>query len=152
VVFVARVSVSVFVTIGLVTLLVACSPAAARRDVPAGTDRVVELTMQGMHFIPDRVVVKAGELVAFVVTNPNDIPHELFIGTNADQAAHEAMHMAGAASAQAQVSHGGYGLFLPAHGTGVVSYRFDTPGDVLLGCHLPGHWAAGMVATVVVEP
>jgi len=152
VVVVVVVPVKALTTIGLILVLVACSPAAARRDVPAGTDRVVELSMQGMHFVPDRVVVNAGELVAFVVTNPNDMPHELFIGTEADQAAHEAMHMAASASNQAQVNHGGYGMFLPAHGTGVVSYRFDTAGEILLGCHLPGHWAAGMVATVVVQP
>jgi uncharacterized cupredoxin-like copper-binding protein len=145
-------AVKMLTTIGLGLLLVACSPAAGRRDVPAGTDRVVELSMQGMHFIPDRVVVNAGEQVAFVVTNPNDIPHELFIGTMADQMAHHALHMAASASAQAQVKHGGYGIWLAPHDTGVVSYRFDTAGEIFLGCHLPGHWEAGMVATVVVEP
>jgi uncharacterized cupredoxin-like copper-binding protein len=145
-------AVKTLTTIGLGLLLVACSPSSARRDVPAGTDRVVELSMEGMHFIPDRIEVKAGELVAFVVTNPNDIAHELFIGTPAEQAAHEAMHMAAAASDQAQVRHGGYGIYLAPHDTGVVSYRFDTAGEIMLGCHLPGHWAAGMHAVVVVEP
>jgi uncharacterized cupredoxin-like copper-binding protein len=148
----ASIGVKTLTTIGLGLLLVACSPTAARRDVPAGTDRVVELSMEGMHFVPDRIEVRAGELVAFVVTNPNDIPHELSMGTEADQVAHHAMHMAAAASAQAQVPHGGYGIFLSPYETGVVSYRFDTPGKVLLGCHLPGHWEAGMVATVVVVP
>jgi uncharacterized cupredoxin-like copper-binding protein len=138
--------------VGVGLLLVACSPSAARRDVPAGTDRVVELSMEGMHFIPDRIEVKAGELVAFVVTNPNDIAHEVYIGTEAEQAAHHAMHMAAAASAQAQVPHGGYGIFIPAHGTGVLSYRFDKVGEILLGCHLPGHWEAGMMAIVLVKP
>jgi len=138
--------------VGLGLVLVACSPSAARRDVPAGTDRVVELSMEGMHFIPDRVEVRAGELVAFVVTNPDDIAHELFIGTEADQLAHAAMHKAAAASAQAQVRHAGYGIFLAPHETGVVSYRFGTAGEILLGCHLPGHWEAGMHAVVVVEP
>lgn len=145
-------AIKVLMTMALGLLLIGCSPSAARRDVPAGTDRVVELSMEGMHFIPDRIEVKAGELVAFVVTNPNDIPHEVYIGTEADQVAHHAMHMAAGASAQAQVPHGGYGIFLSPHETAVVSYRFDTPGKVLLGCHLPGHWEAGMVATVVVGP
>lgn len=138
--------------VGLGFLLVACSPSAGRRDVPAGTDRVVELSMTGMHFVPDRVEVKAGELVAFVVTNPNDIPHELYIGTEADQMAHRAMHMAVASAGQAQIPHGGYGIYLAPHETGVVSYRFDTAGEIMLGCHLPGHWEAGMRAVVVVEP
>ena len=139
-------------TLGLGVLLVACSPTADRREVPPGTDRVVELSMAEMHFIPDRVVVKAGELVAFVVTNPNDIAHELYIGTEADQVAHHAVHVAVASAGQAQIPHGGYGIFLTPHETGVVSYQFDTAIDVLLGCHLPGHWEAGMVAIVTVEP
>jgi len=138
--------------VGLGLLLVGCSPSAARRQVPAGTDRVVELSMEGMHFIPDRIEVKAGELVAFVVTNPNDIPHELYIGTAADQAAHHAVHMAASSPDQARIPHDGYGIFLAPHETGVVSYQFDASGEILLGCHLPGHWEAGMVATVAVEP
>jgi uncharacterized cupredoxin-like copper-binding protein len=138
--------------VGLGLLLVACSPSAARRDVPPGTDRVVELSMEGMHFIPDRIEVRAGELVAFVVTNPNDIAHELYIGTEADQLAHHSVHMAVASAGQIYIQHGGYGIFLAPHETGVVSYRFDTPGEIMLGCHLPGHWEAGMRAVVVVEP
>jgi uncharacterized cupredoxin-like copper-binding protein len=140
------------VAVGLGLLLVACSPSAARRDVPAGTDRVVELSMEGMHFIPDHIQVNAGELVAFVVTNPNNVAHELYIGTAADQAAHHAVHMAASSPDQALVPHDGYGIFLEPHETGVVSYRFDTAGQILLGCHLPGHWEAGMVATVTVKP
>jgi uncharacterized cupredoxin-like copper-binding protein len=148
----ASLSVRALATVGLGLLLVACSPSAARRDVPAGTDRIVELSMEGMHFVPDRIEVRAGELVAFVVTNPNDIAHELYIGTEADQVAHHAVHMAASASGQAAIPHGGYGIFLEPHETGVVSYRFDKAGEIMLGCHLPGHWEAGMHAIVVVEP
>jgi uncharacterized cupredoxin-like copper-binding protein len=139
-------------TLAIAVLLVACSPSADRRDVPAGTDRIVELSMTGMHFIPDRIEVQAGDLVAFVVTNPNDVAHELFIGTEADQTAHHAAHMAVSSPDQALVPHGGYGIFLAPHETGVVSYHFDTAGEIMLGCHLPGHWEAGMVAIVTVEP
>jgi len=137
---------------GIGLLLVACSPSADRRSVPPGTDRVVELSMAEMYFIPNRVEVTAGELVAFVVTNPNDIAHELFIGDEADQMAHHAAHAAASSPDQARVQHFGYGIYLAPHGTGVVSYQFDTPGDIMLGCHLPGHWEAGMVAIVTVEP
>jgi len=137
---------------GIGLLLVACSPTADRRDVPEGTDRVVELSMAEMHFIPDTVEVRAGELVAFVVTNPNDIAHELFIGDEADQMAHHGAHAAASSPDQARVQHFGYGIYLAPHGTGVVSYQFDTPGDIMLGCHLPGHWEAGMRATVTVKP
>lgn len=133
-------------------LLVACSPSAERRAIPPGTDRIVELSMKGMHFIPDRIEVHAGEMVAFVVTNPNAIAHELFIGTESDQMAHHAAHTAVASADQAQVTHGGYGIYLLPYETGVVSYHFETAGNIMLGCHLPGHWEAGMVAIVTVKP
>lgn len=139
-------------TLGFGLLLVACSPSAARRDVPPGTDRIVELSMVGMHFIPDRIEVKAGEMVAFVVTNPNDVAHEVFIGNEADQLAHHGTHMAVSSPDQALVQHYGYGIFLAPRETGVVSYHFDTSGEIMIGCHLPGHWEAGMLAIVTVEP
>jgi len=132
--------------------LAACSPSADRRDIPPGTDRVIELTMQPMRFVPDRLTVKMGQTVTFVVTNPNDIPHELFIGNMADQMAHRAVHAAAPSSGQAAVSHMGYGIYLQAHGTDMVTYHFATAGEILIGCHLPGHWEAGMLATVTVTP
>ena len=138
-------------TIGLAFVLVACSPSAARRDIPEGTDRIVEIAIDGMHYVPDRIVVKAGELVAFVVTNPDSIPHELYIGTASDQSAHEVMHQAASSPGQQAIPHGGYGIYLEPRETGVVSYRFDRVGEIMLGCHLPGHWDQGMHAIVVVE-
>lgn len=137
---------------GISLLLVACSPSADRRDIPAGTDRVVELTMEGMRFAPTKLDVKVGETITFVVTNPNDIPHELFIGDEADQMVHHAAHMAVPSAGQATVPHMGYGIYLAAQGTGMVTYHFTTAGEIMLGCHLPGHWEAGMVAVVTVEP
>jgi uncharacterized cupredoxin-like copper-binding protein len=108
--------------------------------------------MEGMHFVPDRIQVKAGELVAFVVTNPTDVAHELFIGTEADQAAHAKVHMAASSGGQANIPHDGYGIYLAPHAIGMVSYRFDIARRIMLGCHLPGHWEAGMHALVIVEP
>lgn len=138
--------------LGLGLLLVACSPSPDQQSVPPGTDRIVKISMQGMHFIPDRIKVKAGESVAFVVSNPTDVAHELFIGTEADQAAHAKVHMAASAGDQAKIPHDGYGIYLAPHAIGVVSYRFDVARTIMLGCHLPGHWAAGMHALVTAEP
>ena len=145
-------SIRAMLVLALGLALAACSPSADRRDIPPGTDRVVELTMAEMHFIPNALDVKVGQTVTFVVTNPNDVPHELFVGSMADQMAHRAMHQAAPSGGQANVSHMGYGIYLPAHGTGMVTYHFETASDIFLGCHLPGHWEAGMVATVHVLP
>lgn len=137
---------------GASLLMVACSPSADRRDIPPGTDRVVELTMEAMRFVPTKLNVKVGETITFVVTNPNNIPHELFVGDQADQMAHHAAHLAVPSAGQATVPHMGFGIYLEAHGTGMVTYHFTKAGEIMLGCHLPGHWEAGMVAIVTVEP
>jgi uncharacterized cupredoxin-like copper-binding protein len=133
-------------------LLAACSPAAAQRSIPPGTDHIVEMSISGMKFIPDHIEVHQGELVAFVVDNPTDIAHELFIGDEADQMAHHAAHMAVPSADQGKVPHYGYGFYLAPGTTKVVAYKFDSPREIMLGCHLPGHWEAGMVAIVTVVP
>ncbi len=107
--------------------------------------------MERMRFIPDQLTAKVGETIAFVVTNPNDIAHEVYIGDMADQMAHHATHMALPSDQQQLATHYGMGLFLDPHGTGVFTYHFATAGQVFLGCHLPGHWEAGMRAVVTVS-
>lgn len=34
--------------------------------------------------------------------------------------------------------------------SGSLTYTFDTPGTYEIGCHQPGHYAAGMTITVIV--
>ena len=34
--------------------------------------------------------------------------------------------------------------------TGDLTRRFDEPAEVMIGCHEPGHYESGMVATVTV--
>lgn len=34
--------------------------------------------------------------------------------------------------------------------TSEFTYTFESPGELLVGCHEPGHYAGGMVAEVVV--
>jgi len=148
----ASTAVKVLATVGLGLMLVACSPSAARRSVPPGTERTVEMSISGMKFVPDRIEVQAGQMVAFVVDNPTDIAHELFIGDEADQLAHHGTHVAVPSADQAMVPHYGYGFYLASHETKVVTYRFDSTREIMLGCHLPGHWEAGMVAIVTVVP
>jgi uncharacterized cupredoxin-like copper-binding protein len=139
--------------LGMGAVLVACSPQAAERPgIPESADRVLELSMEGMSFIPDRLEVRADETIAFVINNPNDIPHEVFIGDLGDQDMHRAAHTARAAAEQHLIPHMGTGIYLAAHGTAIVTFHFAEAGEILIGCHLTGHWEAGMVATVNVTP
>ena len=42
-------------------------------------------------------------------------------------------------------------VVLAAGETKELTWRFSEAGTVLIGCHQPGHYAAGMTGTVVVD-
>ena len=127
-------------------LLAGCAASA-----PAGSAaREIEVTIDGYHFVPDHVEVRQGESVRFLVSNPDDIAHELYIGTIQEQAARR--EEGAMAPSNDAVTHFGYGIYLPAFSDGEFDYVFNSDADLLIGCHLPGHWEAGMVATIAVAP
>jgi uncharacterized cupredoxin-like copper-binding protein len=123
--------------------------------LPSGTDanpRVVALTVDGYRFIPDAIQVTVGETVRFVVANPTDMAHEVFIGTSAEQAADEAVRASTPPMQQPKVTtQYGYGVFLLAYSTIEFRYHFSNRDEVMIGCHLPGHWAKGMKAAITVR-
>ena len=98
-----------------------------------------------MRFAPAPITVKAGEEITFVVKNEGVIVHEFFVGSEQEQAEHaEEMAMGG-------MSHGhDNALSLDAGETGNLTMTFDEPGSLLIGCHEPGHYEAGMKATLTV--
>ena len=118
----------------------------------AGGARRVEVAMIDIDFEPKTLEVTKGEEVQFTFTNEGKIRHEAFIGTPEDQADHEKeMTMAGEGSGAhgARSSRGGNDKITVEPGkTGVLTDRFDEAGTYEIGCHEPGHYAAGMKITV----
>ena len=107
-------------------------------------DRTIEIEMVDIAFEPSEVEVEAGETVRFVFTNSGEIPHEAFIGDD-DEQAHHAEDMAAA--------HGDHGdttgITVEPGERGEITHTFgDEVGKVLIGCHQPGHYEGGMVATI----
>ena len=113
---------------------------------PAGLRLDVTLT-DAFRIEPCTMTVRAGVPVTFVVTNSGAIAHEFFLGDEAAQAAH----------AQEMQSMGGTpmhdepaGIALAPGETKELTYTFGTPGQYLAGCHVPGHYPAGMRAVITV--
>jgi len=109
--------------------------------------KLVEVVMKDNSFSPDHLSVKQGETVTFRFTNSGAQLHEAVIG-NADAQAQAEMAM----------QHGGHSemgmtntVEVKPGTTGELTVTFDKAGDVLIGCHQPGHYAAGMRATVTVS-
>lgn len=137
----------------MAAITAACASAAGNGVVISPDPRVVELTITAdARFSPDHIGVKTGETIRFVVRNPTSSDHELFIGSATEQRMHHDAHLGLSPAEQAAVSHFGYGIFLPAFANGVLEYHFADAGEVVIGCHLPGHYEGGHFASVTVEP
>ncbi len=139
------------VAVGLALALSGCVWSPNLAASPPAT-RDIPVSISGMKFVPDHFEVRAGETIRFQVTNPTDVPHELYIGSMDEQRAHhaEVMNLRGNQQVRA-MQHMGYGIYLVAHDSGQFIYHFSTAGQITIGCHVPGHWEAGMMATVVVQ-
>jgi uncharacterized cupredoxin-like copper-binding protein len=112
---------------------------------------------------PAAIMVRAGRRVTFDVTNAGKLPHEFILGDRATQLDHERQMQGGPPAAgvhdhaHADHAHAGHAtagaggaLTVPPGQTRRLTWTFDEPGIVLYGCHVLGHWAAGMKGTIVV--
>jgi uncharacterized cupredoxin-like copper-binding protein len=106
--------------------------------------REIQVEMFEMGFDPARVEVAAGETVTFVVENTGFAAHEFFIGSEGEQASREALLAAGGTPPDPD------SIIVENGETGTITYTFGGQGEVLFGCHLVGHYEAGMVGTIVV--
>jgi P-type Cu+ transporter len=103
-------------------------------------------TTDALRFAPDQISVKAGDTVAFEITSSGVLPHEFFIGTPAEQQAHEAEMASGSSTMDEPDA-----VNVPAGGTARLVYTFEQPGTLEYGCHVPGHYAAGMRGTITIN-
>jgi uncharacterized cupredoxin-like copper-binding protein len=117
--------------------------------VPADADRVIEITAgDDFRFDPASITVTAGETVTFRVTNTGAIPHDFTLGDDATQQSH-AEHME--AMAGMTMPDEPNAMVIGPGETRELTWHFTEPGNLLIGCHQAGHYAAGMLAEISVE-
>lgn len=111
--------------------------------------RTIEIRMSDtMRFTPDRITVREGETIRFVVRNAGRVLHEMVIGTPEELSAH----------AELMKKHPGmehdepYMAHVAAGRRGQMVWRFNRAGTFQFACLIPGHFEAGMVGTIVVTP
>ena len=89
---------------------------------------------------------EVGETVRFEVTNEGAIPHEFYVG---DAEAHE--HHAEEMAEMGGMGHDEPdGVAVEPGSTETLEYTFEQSGEILAGCHEPGHYEAGMVTSTTV--
>ena len=116
---------------------------------PGAATRTIELVMMdNMRFTPDRVEVRQGETVKLVVRNSGKMLHELVLGTKLELDAHAAamMKYPNMEHDEAHMVH-----VKPSDAEPLV-WNFNRAGEFQFACLLPGHYQAGMVGTIVVQP
>ena len=130
----------------------------------AEASRTVAIEMAENRFTPERIEVKKGETVRFVVRNAGELVHEFNIGTAAMHAAHQKemqlmvdhgviesdrinrermkMDMGGGKT----MEHNDPNSILVEPGkTGEIVWKFSRDGEFEFACNVPGHYDAGMV-------
>ncbi len=109
--------------------------------------KTVDVVMKDISFTPSTLSAKQGDTVKFRFTNTGALLHEAVIGNADVQAAAE--------MAMQQGGHQGMDMTsvveVKPGATGELTLTFDKTGEVLIGCHQPGHYAGGMRATVTVS-
>jgi len=109
--------------------------------------RTIALEMSdAMRYTPDKVTVRRGETIRFVVHNAGQLKHEFNLGTDADLKAHYALM-----KKFPDMEHDEPNLVSLEPGkTGEVIWQFTKPGKVGFACLHVGHYEAGMKGTVTV--
>jgi uncharacterized cupredoxin-like copper-binding protein len=119
----------------------------------AAPTRTVDIDMVDIAYDPKTLSVQRGERIEFVFHNKGKIVHDAFIGEPAAQADHENEMREGKGDSMSGghgMGHDARAITVDAGQTGRLAYTFDRPGTIEIGCHQPGHYAAGMKVAVIV--
>ncbi len=136
----------------LAVLGAACgSDSDAGHGAAEGPTRTVQVEMRDIDFDPASVAVERGETVRFVFTNAGSLVHDAFLGDAAAQEEHERASREGGGGHDEHGESGGDAITVEPGESGELVHTFDEAGELLIGCHEPGHYDAGMRIRVSVE-
>jgi uncharacterized cupredoxin-like copper-binding protein len=113
--------------------------------------RTVQVTMQEgdgkMLFVPERVEIKRGEQIRFVLTNSGELEHEFVLATTEENLKH-----AEQMKKNPEMEHDDPNAkrVAPKKKSEIV-WRFTKAGQFEYGCLIPGHREAGMTGTITVK-
>jgi uncharacterized cupredoxin-like copper-binding protein len=115
--------------------------------------RIVEVSMTEMAFTPSSVAVTKGERITFRFVNNGNVVHEAVLGDEAYQREHEQL-MKAPGSTGKDDGHGDHHhdssntVTVGPGATMELTWTAGESGTLLIGCHQPGHYGAGMKAEI----
>ena len=118
---------------------------------PKKPARIVQVMMREgdgkMMFLPDRVEVKRGEQIRFMIQNSGMLDHEFILATTDENVKH-----AEEMKKNPEMEHDDPNAKRVAPGkNSQVVWKFTKAGTFEFGCLIPGHREAGMIGTVTVK-
>lgn len=113
---------------------------------PEAVTRTIRISMtDNMRFTPDKIDVKQGDVVKFLLTNDGKLLHEFVIGTKPELDKLAALVI----KSPDQVDHERSDRIHVEPGkVGEVVWNFNRAGAFDFACLLPGHYQAGMVGRI----
>lgn len=115
---------------------------------PAKARRTIKVAMADtMRFTPDRIELRKGDTVTFEIANGGKLLHEFVIGTEDELVKHSELMK----KFPAMEHDAPYMAHVKPDGRQRITWRFTEAGTFLAGCLIPGHWEAGMKATLIVK-
>jgi len=125
--------------------------AAGEPGNPKQKSRVVVVTMKEgdgkMMYFPDRLEVRKGEQVRFILQNLGELDHEFLLDTTEANLKHyEEMKK------NPEMDHDDpNGKRLKPKGKNEILWRFTKTGEFEFACLIPGHREAGMLGKIIVK-
>ena len=109
--------------------------------------RSVEFKMtDNMRFTPDKLEVKQGETIKFVLRNNGAVLHEFVLGTKKELDEHAALMVKFPTMEHSEP----YMAHVAPGKTGEIVWTFNRAGDFDFACLIAGHYSAGMVGKIKV--
>lgn len=110
--------------------------------------RTIEIDMgDDMRFKPERIEIKQGETIRFVVRNQGRLQHEIVLGTLAELQEHAKLM-----ARFPEMEHDDPNAVSVAPGkTGEFAWTFTKGGRFNFACLVPGHFETGMKGRIVVR-
>ena len=115
-------------------------------DASDADAEILVVASDELTFEPAAIEVEAGEVVTFIVRNEGKADHEFVLGDESYQEMHD-KDMAEGGHHMADMENT---VTVGPGETAQLTWRFSESGEVLYGCHEPGHYDGGMVGTVEV--
>jgi len=118
---------------------------------PKKPARIVQITMREsdgkMLFVPDRIEIRRGEQIKFVLRNNGELDHEIVLATLAENLKHmEEMKK------NPDMEHDDPNAKrLKPKTTGEIVWLFTKAGTFDFSCLIPGHRESGMHGTIIVK-